>query len=191
VKLFRFAIAVLVAAALFGCRGPKKSVQVAAADSTACCPPGTPCASCTGSDTTGAVCDTTLALDSATGTAVAGSAKKPQTQKLKGLPRMWDFGSESCIPCKEMLRILTPMMTEYRDKVDIRIINVYKDKALAKEYRIVTIPTQVFIDAAGKELYRHIGVYPRDSIEAKFREFSMPTVSGAQAPAPAPATGGT
>lgn len=84
---------------------------------------------------------------------------------------MWDFGSENCIPCKEMLRILTPMMTEYQGKVDIRIINVYEDKARARQFRIVTIPTQVFISPDGTELYRHIGAYPADSITAKFREF--------------------
>lgn len=97
-------------------------------------------------------------------------AEKP-VEKPKELPKMWDFGSENCIPCKEMLRILTPMMAEYKDKVDIRIINVYEDRERSRQFRIVTIPTQVFISPDGKELYRHIGVYPADSIVAKFREF--------------------
>jgi thioredoxin 1 len=91
---------------------------------------------------------------------------------------MWDFGSEKCIPCKTMLEILTPMMADYEGKVDIRIINVYEDKERTQQFRIVTIPTQVFIDAEGKELYRHVGVYPRDSIEARFSEFGMPVVKG-------------
>ena len=91
---------------------------------------------------------------------------------------MWDFGSEKCIPCKTMLEILTPMTADYKEKVDIRIINVFEDKERAQQFHIVTIPTQVFIDAGGKELFRHIGVYPRDSIEAKFLEFGMPVVKG-------------
>jgi thioredoxin 1 len=141
---------------------------------------------------TGTICDTTLDTTAAAGAAVAPDTQQPEpakkvepqpqkpkpepekvAEKPKGLPKMWDFGSEQCIPCKTMLEILTPMMANYKGKVDIRIINVYEETELTKQFRIVTIPTQVFIDAEGKELFRHIGVYPRDSIEAKFREFGM------------------
>jgi thioredoxin 1 len=151
----------------------------------------------------GAICDTTLTPDSTSTTAAAVPADttpKPKpampgksvsvAEKPKELPRMWDFGSVSCIPCKTMKGILDPMMVDYQGKVDIRIINVYEDKERAQQFRIITIPTQVFMDAAGKELFRHIGVYPRDSIEAKFREFSMPVVSGTKAPTGG-AAGGT
>jgi thioredoxin 1 len=156
-----------------GCGGGQKPAAPAKADTTA---------------TTGAVCDTTLVPDSATSAAAADTAAKPKVEKPKPkpapepekvaakpkeLPKMWDFGSENCIPCKEMLRILTPMMADYKDKVDIRIINVYEDKARTQQFRIVTIPTQVFIDAQGKELFRHIGVYPRDSIEARFKQYGF------------------
>ncbi len=91
--------------------------------------------------------------------------------KPKALPRMWDYGSDNCLPCKEMETILNPMMQEYAGKVDIRIINVYRDREQTQQARIQVIPTQIFYDPDGKELYRHIGVYPRDSIVAKFREF--------------------
>ena len=156
------------------------------------------------SDTTaqiGAICDTTLTPDT-TSTATAGVAAQPDTQKPKPvkkaepepskpkaepekvaekpteLPKMWDFGSTNCIPCKTMKGILDPMIVDYKGKVDVRIINVYEDKELTNKYGISVIPTQVFIDTTGKVLFRHIGVYPRDSIEAKFREFSFPVVSG-------------
>ncbi len=91
--------------------------------------------------------------------------------KPKALPRMWDYGSTNCLPCIEMEKILKPLMSEYQGKVDIRIINVYQEQQLAKQARIQVIPTQVFYDTDGKELFRHVGVYPRDSILAKFREF--------------------
>jgi thioredoxin 1 len=149
---------------------------------------------------TGAICDTTLTPDSTSTAAAAAPADtapkpKPGPEKVaeepRELPKMWDFGSEKCIPCKTMKEILDPMMAEYKGKVDVRIINVYEDKERTQKFRIVTIPTQVFIDAEGKELFRHIGVYPRDSVVAKFEEFGFPVVSGTSAPAPAPATGGT
>jgi thioredoxin 1 len=154
-----------------GCGGGTKPAAPAKSDTTA---------------QTGAVCDTTITPDSTTSTA-ADSAKQhtvaktnttpvksaPVAEKPRELPKMWDFGSENCIPCKTMKGILDPMMVEYKGKVDIRIINVYEDKERTQQFRIVTIPTQVFIDADGKELFRHIGVYPRDSIEARFKQYGF------------------
>lgn len=102
-------------------------------------------------------------------------APKPAVgvEKSRSLPRMWDFGSEKCIPCKTMTGILTPMMSEYAGKVDVRIINIYDEKALASQYRIQIIPTQVFLDTTGKELWRHVGVLTRDSILLKFKEYGF------------------
>ncbi len=103
---------------------------------------------------------------------VAKPEPAPETPpKPKVLPRMWDYGSTNCLPCMEMEKILTPLMAEYRDEVDVRIINVYQDREKTMQARIQVIPTQIFYDPDGKELFRHIGVYPRDSIVAKFREF--------------------
>jgi len=93
--------------------------------------------------------------------------------RTKSLPRMWDFGSENCIPCKTMLGILNPMMKEFAGKVDVRIINVYQEQALASQYRIQIIPTQIFMDTTGKELFRHVGVFTRDSIVSKFKQFGF------------------
>ncbi len=187
----RFLLAILVAAALVGCGGSKPPAAVEADTTSAA-----NCANCTGSDSAGAICETPLDTTAAAGNATQPGIQEPEpvnkvepkpaqpeptkvAEKPKALPRMWDFGSEKCIPCKTMLEILTPMMASYKGKVDIRIINVYEEQELAKQFRISVIPTQVFIDAEGKELFRHIGVYPRDSIEAKFREFAMPIVTGA------------
>jgi thioredoxin 1 len=105
-------------------------------------------------------------------------ALKPQPEpepeppsKPEALPRMWDYGSEKCIPCKEMEKILTPMIDEYAGRVDIRIVNVYEEQEAAKQAGIQIIPTQVFYDTDGKELFRHVGAYPRDSIVARFKEY--------------------
>jgi thioredoxin 1 len=121
----------------------------------------------------------------------ADSVKKPVTPPVKretsaaktevsatppksgALPRLWDFGSDNCIPCKMMMPILDTLAREYAGKVDVRIINVYKEQALASQHRIQIIPTQVFIDPTGKELYRHVGFFPRDSILMRFKQFGF------------------
>ncbi|MFO7650635.1 MAG: thioredoxin family protein [bacterium] len=165
--LLATSLAVAVMLVVPGCGGAPKPPAPAPADTTA---------------ETGAICDTTLDTTAAVEptpveTAATAAAKPAEpvaekpVERPKELPKMWDFGSENCIPCKEMLHILTPMMAEYKGRVDIRIINVYEDRERTQQFRIVTIPTQVFISPEGKELYRHIGVYPADSIVARFREF--------------------
>jgi thioredoxin 1 len=204
-NLPRLALAVLVTTALLGCGGSKPSVT-AKPDTTS----AANCAKCTGSDSTGAVCDTTLDTSAAAGAVlvpetqssvrarkVEAERPKPKAEtakvaeKPKELPKMWDFGSTTCLPCKTMKEVLDPMMADYKGRVDIRIINVYEETELTKQFRIVTIPTQVFIDAEGKELFRHIGVYPRDSIETCFKKFGFPVVASTAPSTQTPATGGT
>jgi len=182
-------IATLAAAVvlLVACGGPKPSAAPKP-DSTATLGESLACAQRKGTDTTGAVCETVLPVDT---TARPAPKPKPAGTQAAQIPRLWDFGSTTCIPCKTMKGILEPMMVDYKGKVDVRIIDVYKEKELAREYKIVTIPTQVFIDASGKELYRHIGVYPRDSMEACFAKFGFPIVAGNPAPTQQAPTGGT
>lgn len=139
---------------------------------------------------TGAICDTTLDTTAMAAAAVQPDTQKPEpakkvepepqkpnpepekvAEKPRELPRMWDYGSTNCIPCKEMKRILDPMMAEYKGKVDIRIVIVSEERELTQQARIQIIPTQIFYSPDGKELYRHVGVYPRDSIVAKFKEY--------------------
>ncbi len=43
-------------------------------------------------------------------------------------------------------------------------IDVHKDMAAAEKFRIQMIPTQIFFDAKGKEVKRHIGFMDRADI---------------------------
>jgi len=120
-------------------------------------------------------CETLPAADPTAIVAVPDPAPaKPKPEpppKPKALPRMWDYGAENCVACQEMMRILNSMMPEYAGRVDIRIINVYQEQQLTAQARIQVIPTQIFYDPEGEELFRHVGIYPHDSIVGKFREF--------------------
>jgi len=87
------------------------------------------------------------------------------------LPRLLEFGRGTCASCKTMKAVLEPMIPEFAGRVEIAIISVDDDPELTRRFRIITIPTQVFVDAEGAERFRHIGVYPRDSIVARFEEY--------------------
>lgn len=80
------------------------------------------------------------------------------TQALSsGKPTVIDLGARSCIPCKKMAPILEALSREYRGKANILFIDVHGDQAAAQKFRVRMIPTQIFFDAKGKEIKRHMG----------------------------------
>jgi thiol-disulfide isomerase/thioredoxin len=98
---------------------------------------------------------------------------RPEQLTRKGLPVMIDLGSDQCIPCKMMAPILEELKTEYAEKLSVHFLDVRKLPALSKLYNIKLIPTQIFYDASGKEIFRHEGFYAKDDIIAKWKEFGV------------------
>jgi thioredoxin 1 len=74
-----------------------------------------------------------------------------------GQPTILDLGARTCIPCKKMAPILEALATEYQGKANVLFVDVWEDKATAKKFRVQMIPTQIFFDAKGKEVKRHVG----------------------------------
>jgi thioredoxin 1 len=107
---------------------------------------------------------------------IAATIDKPvQPDQLlgKNLPRLVDLGSDQCIPCKEMAPILEKLKKKYAGKFRVEFLDVRKDPALGTAYNIQLIPTQIFFDATGKELFRHEGFYSREDILAKWKELGL------------------
>ena len=74
-----------------------------------------------------------------------------------GKPTVIDLGARSCIPCKKMAPILESLSAEYRNRASVLFIDVHENESAAEKFRIQMIPTQIFFDAKGKEVKRHIG----------------------------------
>jgi thioredoxin 1 len=101
-------------------------------------------------------------------------APSPATPEVAGdLPRLVDLGADSCLPCIEMAPILKELQEEYQGKIAIHFVDVYKNSEAAKFYQIRLIPTQIFFDVQGKELWRHEGFMSKEEIKEKFRELGM------------------
>ncbi|MDD5404998.1 MAG: thioredoxin family protein [Sulfuricella sp.] len=88
-------------------------------------------------------------------------------------PRLVDLGAGKCIPCKQMAPILEQLRSEYAGRFDVTFIDVWTAPEAANPYRIRVIPTQIFFDANGKELFRHEGFYSREQILGKWRELGF------------------
>jgi len=97
--------------------------------------------------------------------AVAGPASSTgSTVPAKGMVTMVDLGADKCVPCKLMAPILKELEREYRGRAAIVFLDVWKNPAPGRKFRIRVIPTQIFFDAAGKEVYRHEGFMAREDI---------------------------
>jgi len=78
-----------------------------------------------------------------------------------------ELGSVNCIPCKQMQPVMKSIEEKYGEQVKVVFYDVWKSdqKKYATQYGIKLIPTQVFLDANGKEFHRHEGFYPEAEID--------------------------
>jgi thioredoxin 1 len=91
----------------------------------------------------------------------------------QSLPMLIDLGRGTCKACKLMLPILQDLQEEYKGRAIIKIVDIRYDPEPARVYNIRLIPTQIFFDATGKEVYRHEGFMDKISIEQKLKEIGV------------------
>src|ERR1035437_6190793 len=89
------------------------------------------------------------------------------------LPKLLDLGAGKCIPCKMMAPILEELKKEYAGRMNVEFIDVWVNPDAGKPYGIEVIPTQIFYDAEGKELFRHVGFFAKEDILAKWKELGV------------------
>ena len=92
------------------------------------------------------------------------SSMPSATIRDSGKVTMIDLGATTCIPCKMMAPILEELKKEYAGRANIVFIDVRKDPAQARKFGIRAIPTQVFLDANGKEVHRNTGFMDKKRI---------------------------
>jgi len=104
---------------------------------------------------------------------VVGHTGSAFTADPSGLPEipvkdtvtMVDLGAKTCIPCKLMAPILEELKVEYKDRAAVLFIDVWEDKSQARRFGVLSIPTQIFFDKHGKEIYRHTGFMEKKKIK--------------------------
>ncbi|HHT96926.1 MAG TPA: thioredoxin [Clostridiales bacterium] len=77
-----------------------------------------------------------------------------------------DFYADWCGPCKMMSPVIEELAEQYQDTVKIGKINVDEEPNTAQEYKVMTIPTLLFIKE-GKVLETIIGVVSKSSLSEK------------------------
>lgn len=91
-----------------------------------------------------------------------------------GRVTMVDLGAAECVPCKMMAPIIVEVREEYQGRADIIFIDVWKYPDQAKQFRIKAIPTQIFFDVDGYEVFRHVGFIDKRNILSVLKQMGVP-----------------
>ena len=84
-----------------------------------------------------------------------------------------ELGADKCIPCKAMQPVMREIAQKYKGTIQVVFYDVWKTPKYAKDYGIKMIPTQVFIDKNGDEIFRHVGFFAKDEIINMLKEKSI------------------
>jgi len=91
----------------------------------------------------------------------------------KGMVTMVDFGAPYCAPCKAMAPFLEKLEKEYKDRAAIVVLDVGKAPDVCERYNITELPTQIFYDKQGKEVFRHKGFMKEENIVKQLKKMGV------------------
>ncbi|WP_457553495.1 thioredoxin family protein [Desulfobacula sp.] len=91
----------------------------------------------------------------------------------KGMVTIVDLGAKKCIPCKMMAPIMEKMEKAYKGKAHIVFIDVWENREQAPRFKIRAIPSQLFFNEKGEEVYRHVGFMDEKSIVSQMTKMGV------------------
>jgi thioredoxin 1 len=75
----------------------------------------------------------------------------------KGKPTVVEFGANACATCRDMKPVLVQLAREHGHRIEVVDVDIIQRREYIAGYRIQLMPTQVFFDARGREIGRHMG----------------------------------
>lgn len=94
------------------------------------------------------------------------AAKPAVTNSATAKIKFLEIGSDKCIPCKQMKVVTENIVKKYGDELAFQYIDIYENKDVADDYKIQLIPTQIFYNPKGVEIFRHVGYFPEEKIDS-------------------------
>jgi thioredoxin 1 len=107
-----------------------------------------------------------------------GKTSRAEEKRLRDassqlLPALIDVGARGCVACTMMEPVLDELDGEYTRALRVEFVDIRKNPEAEDTYRIRAIPTQIFYDATGKEVARHMGYISKDQILQVFRRYGI------------------
>ena len=86
------------------------------------------------------------------------------------IPVLVDFYADWCGPCKMVAPIVAELAEEYEGKFKIGKLNVDNEPGVAEKYRVMSIPTLLFIKS-GEVVDTVVGAVPKKTLLDKIESF--------------------
>ncbi|MBK8753428.1 MAG: thioredoxin family protein [Candidatus Competibacteraceae bacterium] len=103
------------------------------------------------------------------------AATDPMSSTVSGLPRLIELGSDSCASCTAMQQVLAELRAHHGGRLEVVAINLLQYPEQTQVWQVKFIPTQIFLDGQGRELFRHVGYLPRQAVEERFAALGSST----------------
>lgn len=90
-----------------------------------------------------------------------------------GKPTILAFGMSHCYSCMAMSKVFFQVMEEHPE-FQIYSIDSQKDRLVSRDtYKLKEMPTQVFFDAKGEEVFRHTGAYKKPVVDIILKKYGF------------------
>jgi thioredoxin 1 len=89
------------------------------------------------------------------------------------LPQILALDRKLCPICKKAEMIIQEVQNRYPGQFTVRRVYIDEHLNTFRQYGVAIVPTQVFLDAAGREVFRHEGVFSQDKLVQKLRELKF------------------
>ncbi|UPT76936.1 thioredoxin family protein [Sulfurovum sp. XGS-02] len=90
-----------------------------------------------------------------------------------GKPLIFSFGMSHCYSCLAMSKVFAEVL-EVHPEFQIYSIDGQKERLVSRDiYKLKEMPTQIFFDASGKEVFRHTGAYQKAVLEIILKKYGF------------------
>jgi len=84
-----------------------------------------------------------------------------------------EFGGERCIPCMHMQPVLQDLRDALETKAIIRNFWIQEHPDVARQHKIMVMPTQIIFNPQGEEALRHMGYFPPGEFQAALQKLGI------------------
>jgi thioredoxin 1 len=102
------------------------------------------------------------------GPGLPARAQAPLSPKV--LPKILEFDRKNCPVCRASERVIHAVKDKYPGQFVVQKYYIDEEEYLFRRYKVAIVPTQVFLDASGKEVSRHEGLLKQEDFIRKLRE---------------------
>ncbi|WP_415407680.1 thioredoxin family protein [Sulfurovum sp. CS9] len=90
-----------------------------------------------------------------------------------GKPTILAFGMTHCYSCIAMSKVFSQVLEEH-PKFQIYSMDGQKERLVSRDIcKLKEMPTQIFFDASGEEVFRHTGAYKKAVVDIILKKYGF------------------